>query len=270
MSNSDALTEKIAQNGYDLIIDLQNNRRSAKLLSRYKGKVICYKKDHVKKFLLVQAKINLLSAAPLIPDRYAETFASSAEFAGFRLDNGGCEIMAPEGTSEILSNTGKRLIAIAPGSQHFTKRWPAEYFGLLIEQLILNGDIPVLVGGAGDAEICGLLHREGKTLNFSGKNDLIRLAGIIKGCSAIICNDSGLMHLAGAVGTPVAAIFGSTVKEFGFFPYKCKSTVIELPGLSCRPCSHIGRSSCPKGHFKCMNELTPMLVLHKLNKLTAA
>lgn len=269
-SNSAETAEKVAQQKYDLVIDLQNNRRSARLLAGYKGEVIRYKKENFKKFLLVQTKINLLSAAPQIPVRYAGAIAANPKFAGFKPDDEGCEIMAPASTSEILSSPGKRFIAIAPGSQHFTKRWPAEYFGLLIEQLILRGDVPVLVGGESDREICDLLHREGKTLNFAGRNDLIRLARVIKDCSAIICNDSGLMHLAGAVGTPAAAIFGSTVKEFGFFPYKCKSTVIELPGLSCRPCSHIGRSSCPKEHFKCMNELTPMLVLHKLDKLMAA
>ncbi len=268
-SNSDDIAEKIAKGGYNLVVDLQNNLRSSKLLMGFKGKVIRYKKEHLKKFLLVRTKINLLEDAPRIPVRYAEAISSEAQFKGFMLDEEGCEISAPEGVEEILTAPGKGFIAIAPGSQHFTKRWPAEYFIILIEQIALAGNVPVLVGGESDKEICGLLHNEGVTLNFSGKNDLIRLAGIIRGCRAIVCNDSGLMHLAAAVGTPIAAIFGSTVKEFGFFPYRCKNVVIELPGLRCRPCSHIGRSSCPKGHFKCMNELTPLFVLQKLNKLIA-
>jgi heptosyltransferase-2 len=54
--------------------------------------------------------------------------------------------------------------------------------------------------------------------------------------------------------TKIVAIFGSTVKEFGFFPYGTESIVIEKP-VKCRPCSHIGRDKCPKGHFKCMRDI---------------
>jgi len=79
----------------------------------------------------------------------------------------------------------------------------------------------------------------------------------MKKCKTIICNDTGLMHLALAADTPVIAIFGSTVKEFGFAPYKGKNLVLENNLLSCRPCSHIGLEECPKKHFKCMLEITP-------------
>ena len=83
-------------------------------------------------------------------------------------------------------------------------------------------------------------------------------------CKTIICNDSGLMHAACAVKVPVIAIFGSTVKEFGFTPYRSKNLILENKSLTCRPCSHIGKSSCPKGHFKCMKEITPQSVHNSL------
>jgi ADP-heptose:LPS heptosyltransferase len=89
----------------------------------------------------------------------------------------------------------------------------------------------------------------------------------MKKCKAVICNDSGLMHTACAVGTPVLTFFGSTVKEFGFTPYRNKNLILENNSLSCRPCSHIGRDKCPKNHFKCMKELTPEIVFNKLNQL---
>jgi heptosyltransferase-2 len=75
------------------------------------------------------------------------------------------------------------------------------------------------------------------------------------------------MHAACAAGVPVLAFFGSTVKEFGFFPYKNKSKVLENEGLQCRPCTHIGRENCPLGHFKCMLELTPQSAFQELNHL---
>jgi heptosyltransferase-2 len=63
------------------------------------------------------------------------------------------------------------------------------------------------------------------------------------------------MHVASAMKKKVVAIFGSTVREFGFFPVGTESVIVERAGLYCRPCSHIGRSTCPEGHFRCMKEI---------------
>jgi heptosyltransferase-2 len=75
------------------------------------------------------------------------------------------------------------------------------------------------------------------------------------------------MHTACAAGTPVLAFFGSTVKEFGFTPYKNKNLILENNSLSCRPCSHIGRDECPKKHFNCMKEITPQMAFKNINLL---
>ncbi len=74
-------------------------------------------------------------------------------------------------------------------------------------------------------------------------------------CDVVITNDTGLMHIATAMHRKIVAIFGSTVREFGFFPYDPSAVVIERQGLACRPCSHIGRSECPEKHFRCMMEI---------------
>jgi heptosyltransferase-2 len=86
----------------------------------------------------------------------------------------------------------------------------------------------------------------------------------MKSCSLIITNDSGLMHLASALKIPIVAIFGSTIKSFGFSPFGVKNIIVENNSLNCRPCSHIGRNNCPKKHFKCMKDVTPQLVLGHL------
>jgi heptosyltransferase-2 len=75
------------------------------------------------------------------------------------------------------------------------------------------------------------------------------------------------MHLATAVKTPVLAIFGSTVKEWGFFPFRSTSIVVENNSLDCRPCTHIGKHTCPKKHFKCMMDISPEMVIEKFSKL---
>jgi len=105
------------------------------------------------------------------------------------------------------------------------------------------------------------------SLNLCNEDDLLQTAANMKMCRLIFCNDSGLMHLAAAVKIPLIAIFGSTVKEFGFFPYRSKSIVLENKNLKCRPCTHIGRKSCPKKHFKCLKEITPESAFSKLKNL---
>ena len=89
----------------------------------------------------------------------------------------------------------------------------------------------------------------------------------MKECKAIVCNDSGLMHTACAMKVPVLALFGSTIREFGFTPYNNKNLILENKTLSCRPCTHIGRENCPKNHFKCMLELSPGDAYNKLIEL---
>jgi heptosyltransferase-2 len=90
---------------------------------------------------------------------------------------------------------------------------------------------------------------------------------VISKAIALISNDSGLMHMATAVKIPVLAIFGPSVKELGFFPYRSNHIVIENHEVSCRPCSHIGRQHCPEKHFKCMLEISPSDVLTRLREL---
>ncbi|MBI2419703.1 MAG: hypothetical protein HYV28_17710 [Ignavibacteriales bacterium] len=86
----------------------------------------------------------------------------------------------------------------------------------------------------------------------------------MKKCIAIVANDSGLMHVACAAKIPVIALFGSTVKDFGFAPYQNKSDVIENNLVKCRPCSHFGRDKCPRKHFNCMMKSTPAMVYQRL------
>lgn len=76
-------------------------------------------------------------------------------------------------------------------------------------------------------------------------------AGLLKRCKVLITNDTGIMHISAAVKTPVVAIFGPTVKEFGYYPYRVPNRVIskELP---CKPCTTKGTSKC-KINLRCMD-----------------
>lgn len=256
-SNSD-LIEQLRNIGYDLIIDLQNNLRSKKIISSLKIRNVKFHKKSFDKFLLVNFKINRLKVAPPIPVRYSNTIQS------LKLDEQGLDLFTDKSVNaELIGN--ENLIGFCPGARHFTKRWQKEYFIELGNKLAQNGYTIILFGGKIDKEICAELENKiSSAIDLSNNDDLLQTAADMKLCKAVVCNDSGLMHTASAVGSKVIAIFGSTVKEFGFTPYNCSNLILENNSLTCRPCSHIGRSNCPKKHFDCMKSIKPEFVFEQL------
>ncbi|MGB0525201.1 MAG: glycosyltransferase family 9 protein, partial [Flammeovirgaceae bacterium] len=103
----------------------------------------------------------------------------------------------------------------------------------------------------------GLLELNKKALIFNacGKFNLNQSASLVQQARAVFTHDTGLMHIAAAFKKQVFSIWGNTTPLFGMYPYRTKFTVFENNKLSCRPCSKIGYKKCPKGHFKCMNEV---------------
>ncbi|MHB9041051.1 MAG: glycosyltransferase family 9 protein [Melioribacteraceae bacterium] len=245
---------------YDLVVDLQNNFRSNELTNGMKGQIRRFKKPSVKKLLLVWFKINLLKDIKTIPERYAEA-------AGIEIGNKDLELFYPQDVKTQLKESGK-YIGLCPGSKHFTKRWPSEYFIELGNKLAKQGFAIVLFGGKDDKELCAAISMNiDGSINLQNEDQLLQTAAEMKRCKLIISNDSGLMHAACAAGVPLVSIFGSTVREFGFMPEGSQNLILENKSLSCRPCSHIGKASCPQKHFKCMKEITPELVLIQLNNI---
>ena len=249
-NDSPELLIELAENKYDLVINLHNNFRSKKIVKKLGVPFYKFVKPNLKKFLLVHFKINMLKEIKSIPERYAEVIPD------INLDDKGLELFIPDSIKSELYGL-KNVIGICPGAFHFTKRWPIEYYAEFGNKLIKDGFKVVILGGESDKNICADLQKMiPNSIDLSNNNALFQTAEHMKNCKVVVCNDSGLMHTASAVGIPVISLFGSTVKEFGFAPYGVKSLVIENNNLNCRPCTHIGRSKCPKTHFKCMNEIT--------------
>ncbi len=259
--NNQELPGIISANKYDLVIDLQNNLRSQKVIAKSKAKKVRFKKNDLNKFLLVKFKINRMKNLPPIPVRYSNTLKN------FSLDDKGLEIFLPESVTSKLCDEGN-YIGLAPGSRHFTKMWPSYYYIYLCKMLLVNDFQVVLLGGKSDKEVCReICELLPKSINLCNDDDILQTAADMTKCRAIICNDSGMMHTACAVGTPVLTFFGSTVKEFGFAPYNNQNLILENNSLSCRPCSHIGKEECPKEHFNCMKEITPQIAFKNINLL---
>lgn len=154
-------------------------------------------------------------------------------------------------------------VGMNPGSVWATKRWLPESFAAVADTLIREMKCQVILFGSGkdrpavEAVAAGMKETP---VNLCGKTDIKVLAALIARCRLFVTNDSGPMHLAGAARVPVVAVFGPTTRELGFFPYGPKSIVVEL-NLPCRPCSLHGGHECPLGHFKCMKDISPEIVL---------
>lgn len=159
--------------------------------------------------------------------------------------------------------SSEKIVAVAPGSKWFTKKWPLEYFNEVIK-LLLKDDIKVVVIGGKD-ELFLNIEPHKNIIDLRGKTTLLELAEVLKRVEVVLTNDSSPIHIASAFPkTNILAIFGPTVKEFGFFPWSKNSEVLEIEGLACRPCAIHGGNKCPKGHFKCMLEIKPEKVYEKI------
>jgi heptosyltransferase-2 len=127
----------------------------------------------------------------------------------------------------------------------------------------------ILLGGSGDMEDSRniLENCRHKPLDLTGKTDLLISSAIISEARIVFANDSAPSHIAAAVETPVVAIFGPTVKEFGFSPYFEKSAVVDIGDLYCRPCTTHGSKKCPQKNFRCMLDLPPEKVVAEAESL---
>ena len=256
-----ALNNLLHSNSYNHVIDLQNNHRSKEITKYLNAPILRFNKNNLNKFLLVQFKINRLKDLPQIPQRYAES-------VGIELDSQGTDFFT-ENKPDSRLDTNVKYVGLCPGAKHFTKRWPKEHFIELGKRLEAHGYKVLLFGGLEESEVCNeIANNLFSSIKLCDKS-LLQSGTNMKMCKAIFTNDSGAMHLASAIRIPVIAFFGSTVEEFGFYPYKSPSIELEVKNLSCRPCSHIGRKSCPKIHFKCMREITPEIAFNSLNNLLA-
>jgi len=147
-----------------------------------------------------------------------------------------------------------RYIAICPGAEYGpAKRWP--YFAELTPKLPLPA---VLLGSPGDAQAAAGI----PGTNLAGKTPLDDAVLLIAGAAAVVSNDSGLMHVAAALGRPQVALFGSSSPEHTP-PLSDAARVLWLH-IECSPCY---KRECPLGHFRCMKEMSVEMVLDKVRSL---
>ena len=245
---------------YDVVFDLQRNFNSRKIAPSG-TKVIKVVKESWKKLILVHFKVNFLMETIPVYRKYLNALK--------KFDNRvNTDFITTDLNVKPNGFVSDKYIVLSPSSKHFTKRLPEGKFALLLKDLkakiVITGD-----NNETDNEVCRYFDTQfNNSLNLCGKLSFPELAGVIKDAEFVVCNDSGILHLAEALGKKVFVFFGSTVKEFGFFPQLKTTEVEEVAGLKCRPCTHIGRKDCPKGHFKCMNDIDVKQIRLKINEYT--
>lgn len=150
------------------------------------------------------------------------------------------------------------LIGFNPGAAFGpAKRWPPEKYGELAQLICKNTDaVIVLFGSNADRETCSELIANSGTaapriLNLAGATTLMEAMALIGECDVFVTNDSGLMHVAAALHTPMVAIFGST-DHIRTGPYTDNAIIIRK-ALPCSPCK---KKNCPLKHFHCMRLIT--------------
>lgn len=267
-----ALAARLRPADYTHRLDLHGSLRSSLLRVLLPGRWSGYSKRKLARALLVRTKRDRYPpGTPPVPERYFEAAAGldvrpdglPPEFA--------LSARAVEEAGAFLAEAGvpagRAVIALAPGAAHATKRWPLEYWMTVARTLGADGNRVVVVGGPEDAAAAAAVARVSPAVMLAaGKFGLQGTGALLKRSKVLVSGDTGVMHMATGVGTPVVALFGPTVEAFGFFPYRARAEVLQRD-LPCRPCSRMGGPACPLGHHDCLRGIAPERTLSAITAL---
>ncbi|MEO8199170.1 MAG: glycosyltransferase family 9 protein [Gemmatimonadota bacterium] len=245
------------------ILDLHGSLRTRALRLLVPARWSGYHNHRVAREILIRFKRNLYPREIPVPERYFD----AARELGVQPDGDPPEFFLREKAKTEASDwlvagglpVDRGMVAIAPGAAHNTKRWPVEYWQSLAHSLTTRGVPIVVVGGPEDREIAQTVTASGEgglAMNAAGQFGLQGTGALLGLSRALISGDTGVMHMATAVNIPVIALFGPTVRAFGFFPYSAQAVVLERD-LDCRPCTAWGTEHCPLGHHHCLRGIVP-------------
>lgn len=244
---------------FDAVIDLHRNIRTLRVKQALGRPSHSFRKLNLEKWLATSLKWNRLPDVHIV-DRYLDTVSAY----GVVSDGKGLDYFMPAGTrtkDDLLPERFRAgYVAMVTGAAHATKRIPVEK----MREICARIDFPiVLLGGKEDraaGEAVSSLDPE-RIFNACGATSLHESAALVRDARVVVSSDTGLMHIAAAMKRPLVVLWGNTIPGFGMYPYYGHARVpfsnLEVDGLSCRPCSKIGYTQCPKKHFRCMMEQSP-------------
>lgn len=242
---------------YDYVVDLHNNLRSLRIKRALGKKSFTVKKLNVEKFLLTNLNINIMPPVHITTRSLAAVSALGVTDDGLGLDYfiPAKDVVAVD---DIPTSHAAGFIAIVIGATYETKKMPVSKLLELCRKI----DHPlILLGGPEDSFNGDLIASVDpvKVYNACGKFNLNESADLLRQSKLVVSHDTGLMHIAAALQKPIISIWGNTAPVLGMYPYYGSRSnqqydVMEVTGISCRPCSKIGYHRCPMEHFKCMQK----------------
>jgi ADP-heptose:LPS heptosyltransferase len=264
-SISETIRDLKAEN-FDYIIDLHNNLRSLRVKFALNTKSLSFNKLNIRKFLFTRFKINSMPEGHIV-DRNLETL----QLFNITNDGKGLDHFIPkedEFQIDLLPESFTNgYVALVLAGTYSTKRMPVGKY----RQLISRSGLPfVLLGGKSERSLAAAIleWNTGNVVDYTGKLGINQSASVVKNARLVISNDTGLMHIAAAYHKKILSVWGNTSPELGMYPYLpgTGSEILEVKGLSCRPCSKLGYQQCPKKHFRCMNDLPEEQIIDWVNR----
>ncbi|MFN4319304.1 MAG: glycosyltransferase family 9 protein [Aquificaceae bacterium] len=233
--------------GFDLYLDMHKNLKTFLLRLRLGGAWKAYKKHSLRRRLAIYFKT--FRRPYSVVEAYLQTI-------GYKTGKPKI-ILSEERVKTWKERLGGRYVCIAPGARYEKKRYP--YFNRVAELFEREGYKVVFVGDERDRSLC----ENGIGINLCGALSLLDVLAVIKGALLFIGNDSGLLHMARAVGTKAVQIYGGTHPTFGF-ALSQEEGVYLLKGLSCQPCDLHGKGKCRLKNypFPCL-QIEPEMVFKK-------
>lgn len=169
----------------------------------------------------------------------------------------------------------KKYVVFVPSASFPEKRWPLESFVVLIKQVLTDpqfAHLKFMILAGPDDQFCAVFNQfseqhPGRFYNLQGKSNFAETAMLVKKALYCVGNDTGVPHIAEAVGTPAIFILGPTGEEFGFYPHLKLSRTVMLR-LWCRPCTTNGKGNCIRSERFCLTHISPQMVLQEMSDLT--
>ncbi|MGE4233357.1 MAG: glycosyltransferase family 9 protein [Bacteriovoracia bacterium] len=255
-----SILKEIRTDGIDRVFDLHRNLRSLLCIAFLRKPFVRISKHRFKEWLLYVFRKRVFRALGFKRlSRMKDSLHLVSECAFSRFET--VETLSKLSSVPSLLFKKDEFVAICVESKWKQKEWNFDRFLTVAEGLKL----PIVWLG-----IHALNRRENDLeQDLTGKLNLKEVASVLSQAKILICNDSGLMHIAESVGTPVLAIFGPTSKELGFGPRLAQSRIVENEGLWCRPCSKTGRACFRiSNRQKCLKTVTVDQVLTAAKSMT--
>lgn len=264
------LRRDLASEGFETIIDAHNVIRS-NFLYRTIGarRKVQLGKDQIRKLSIIRAGKDIYEENVTMKDRYLSLIAE----LGAVIPDVPTRLTPPPGAEDAVTAffdetglTGRRIVAIAPGARWETKRWAPKRFADISSTLSDSGDAVLVIGAEAEKDICRIVAHTDNSVDACGRFSLMETAAALGRSSVLVTNDSGPLHIAEASGTPVVALFGPTVRQFGYFPLLEDSIALEKD-IECRPCSRNGARPCHIANRDCLDTIDPSEVIAAVNRV---